>query len=173
MSHRSIALIGPTGAGKSTVGAALADTLKWHFIDLDTYIEERVGASISEIFSQSGELGFRAAEKSALAAVTEMAVSTPLICATGGGIVSTESCVAQLRSHWLVIALQVDVDTQVQRLLGQTSDRPLLASADDLATRLSNLAKARSGLYQQAAHRVIQVDNLAPQQVVEAILATL
>lgn len=173
MSSLPIALIGPTGAGKSTVGYELAQALNWIFVDLDTEIEQRTGESIREIFAKSGEAAFRAAEEAALTAVTEMTKTNPIVCATGGGIITTQSCIEQLRTYWLVIALDVQVETQVNRLFGNTADRPLLAQAEDLATRLLNLRQTRSQLYQLAAHHVISVDALSPEQVVEAILACL
>jgi shikimate kinase len=81
---RNIFLIGPMGAGKSTIGRALAKELKLEFFDSDEVIEERAGADISWIFDIEGEEGFRRREQKVIEELTQ---KTNIVLATGGGVV--------------------------------------------------------------------------------------
>jgi len=116
------------GAGKTTVGQALAHQLSGVFIDLDQVIESRLGQSVPQIFAQQGETGFRQAESSALAAVL---ASLPPVCvlATGGGAFPQPAIAALLETHSATI---IFLDAPAEELYRRCVDsldaggRPLL-----------------------------------------------
>lgn len=160
-----IALVGPTGAGKSTVGAALAARLGLRFVDLDAWIETTRGLRIAEIFARDGEAAFRTIESEALA----HCLDTPgIVLATGGGVVLSDANRTRLQAADAVVHLDAGIDDQLDRLRDAT-DRPLLASPDRRAV-LTRMATEREPLYAQVAHVRIDTRGLSPDDVVEAVL---
>ena len=107
---RNIYLVGPMGAGKSTIGKFLADELKMNFYDTDIEIEKRCGADISWIFDVEGEDGFRKREEKVVHELTEL---TGIVLATGGGVVESPANRARLAARGTVVYLNVDLEQQV------------------------------------------------------------
>jgi shikimate kinase len=143
MPHRpQLALIGPMGAGKSSIGRALAGLLERPFIDLDRAIEAAAGAEIPLIFELEGEAGFRRREREALAAHL---AGTGAVIACGGGVILDPDNRQLLRERAFVVHLVASVDEQLERLARDRS-RPLLRTGDR-RERLRELAREREPLY--------------------------
>ncbi|MEE8166454.1 MAG: shikimate kinase [Myxococcota bacterium] len=122
-------LTGFMGAGKSSVGRLVGELLHLPFVDLDGYIEEQAGRPIAEIFSDVGEVGFRALESEAL---VEIAQLSGVVVATGGGIVGTESNRQMMHAAGTIVWLDPDIDTILSRLSDQAiAERPLLGSHEE------------------------------------------
>ncbi len=160
-------LIGMMGAGKSTTGRALAETLGYGFVDSDAVIEQVAGQAITEIFAQAGEAQFRQLESQVLA---ELSQYHHLVVATGGGMVLEPMNWSYLR-HGLVIWLNVPIPELVKRLAADTS-RPLLADGE-LTDKLTTLSGQRFALYQQADLEILVTPELSSAQVSQEILARL
>src|SRR5690606_31582620 len=118
----NLVLVGPMGAGKSAIGRRLAERLGLPFADVDEDIEAATGASIPVIFDCEGEAGFRARERSTLAA---RLAGEALVLATGGGAVLDPGNRRLLRERGYVVWLRSRVETQLERL-GRCGNRPLL-----------------------------------------------
>lgn len=145
-------IIGPTGAGKSTVGRRLAQHYGLRFVDLDEEIERRSGVPVATIFEIEGEAGFRAREQAALA---EFCRGQGVVLATGAGIVLDPANRQLLRQHGYVLWLQVGLEQQLERLARDHS-RPLLAG--DRRQRLAAMAPIREPLYRELAELTIPGD---------------
>lgn len=143
----NLVLVGPMGAGKSSIGRHLARRLGLGFVDLDREIERRTGASVSMIFECEGEEGFRMRERAALDDVLE---GTGQVVATGGGAVLDPGNRERMRARGFVVYLHVAVEEQLQRL-ARDRTRPLLAGSDREAV-LRRLAEERGPLYRDASH---------------------
>ncbi|HVU81811.1 MAG TPA: shikimate kinase [Rhodanobacteraceae bacterium] len=139
-------LIGPMGAGKSSIGRRLAERFGLPCIDLDAAIEQRTGASVATIFEIEGEAGFRRRESELLA---EFTTRTGIVLATGGGAVLPIENRALLRQRGFVVWLQASVEQQLQRL-ARDRQRPLL-DAPDRRERLEELARERDPVYAELA----------------------
>ena len=124
---RAVFLIGFMGAGKTSVGRALAQLLGWRFVDLDDRVEQRLGGTVAEIFSQQGEAGFRRAESAALAELLdELRTSPPTVAALGGGAFVQEENAGRLRAtSWPVVFLDASVEELRRRCALAHSTRPL------------------------------------------------
>lgn len=160
-------LIGLPGAGKSTVGRAVAERLRRPFMDLDGEIERREGHSVAELFEEHGERYFRERERT----LTEelRAASEPIVLATGGGWVTNRGVVALLRPPGRIIYLEVAPERALARLGAAPQPvRPLLQRPDPMGA-LWELATARRALYEAAADAVVRTDLLSIQQVAEAV----
>jgi len=129
----SIFFYGPPGVGKSTLGSALAETLKLHFVDLDERIASQAGMTISEIFSHEGQSGFRARETDAL--VQASAASSSVISLGGGALLSSHNR-KLAESAGKVICLQANQRTLAKRLALAPGERPLLGDAQKALTPL-------------------------------------
>ena len=165
---RNVFLIGPMGAGKSTIGRLLAKELKYPFKDSDREIEERTGADIPWIFDVEGEEGFRQREE---AMIAELVHEDGIVLATGGGVVMRPANRAALKAGGLVVYLRTSVEQQLQRT-AKDRQRPLLQTADPEAV-LRDLMARRDPLYQEIADLIIETDQRGPKVVVNAILARL
>jgi shikimate kinase len=160
-------LVGPPGAGKSTVGALLAERLGVPFIDSDTLVEQRAGRAISDIFLSDGEPAFRAMERDAVA---EALGGHDGVLALGGGAVMTEGVRDLLEGH-AVVFLAVGLAAGVRRV-GLSTARPLLAGVNPRAT-FSALLQERLPVYRAVARHEVATDSLAPEAVADAVLAAL
>ena len=149
----NIYLIGPMGAGKSSIGKRLAKKLKRDFYDCDRVLEQRTGVAITTIFELEGEAGFRAREKKILAKLSEYQSA---VIATGGGVILTAENRELLSSTGTVVYLQASVETQLKRTR-QDKKRPLLQTENRRA-KLSSLAEIRNSLYEDVADIVIDTD---------------
>lgn len=147
----NLILVGPMGAGKTTIGRSLAEHLAMPFLDLDHEIEERTGATIPLIFEMEGEIGFRQRERQTLEHVLQQ---DGILLATGGGAVLNEANRSLLRKRGFVIWLDTPVSVQLDRLAREYAKRPLLKDTDRRA-KLEQLAIDRNPLYAQTAHMVI------------------
>ena len=165
---RNVFLIGPMGAGKSTIGRLLAKELKYPFKDSDREIEVRTGADIPWIFDFEGEEGFRQREE---AMIAELVHEDGIVLATGGGVVMRPANRAALKSGGLVVYLCTSVEQQLQRT-AKDRQRPLLQTADPEAV-LRDLMAKRDPLYREIADLIIETDQRGPKVVVNAILAKL
>ena len=159
-----IVLVGPMGAGKTTVGQLLSKKLRLPFKDTDAEIEARTGADIPWIFDVEGEAGFRDRETQVLKDLLSDAVG---VIATGGGIVMREENRALLKSVD-VIYLKASLDEQLRRTANDRK-RPLL-QADDPKAVLQRLMSLRDPLYREVATRVIETDG-ANSRTIAAQLA--
>lgn len=151
MDSGNIFLVGMMGAGKTTVGKALARRLRRDFIDCDREIVERTGVPIATIFEIEGEAGFRRRESAVLA---ELARRSGAVVATGGGAVLAEENRRLMREHGTVVYIRVSLDHLHERTR-RDNVRPLLATGDRRAT-LASLLESRDPLYRQAAHIVVE-----------------
>jgi len=146
-----LALLGLRGAGKSTVGRAVAERLGRTFVELDARIEESAGLSLAEIWELHGETYYRRLEREALAKILE---GTPrAVIATGGGIVAEAATWERLRRSALTVWLKARPEVHWERVVAQGDHRPM--ANDPLAMkRLRQLLGERQGLYKQAHHTV-------------------
>lgn len=165
---RNVFLVGPMGAGKSTIGRLLAKELKYPFKDSDREIEARTGADIPWIFDVEGEEGFRQREE---AMIAELVLESGIVLATGGGVVMREANRQALAANGLVVYLRTSVDQQLQRT-SKDRQRPLLLNADPERV-LRDLMAKRDPLYREIADIIIDTDQRGPKVVVNTIVARL
>lgn len=143
-------LVGPTGAGKTSIGRQLAARYNLPFLDLDQEIERTTGVSISTIFDIEGEDGFRRRERAML---DECSRRRGVLLASGAGAILDPANRRHLAERGYVAWLQASVPVQLHRLALDTS-RPLLADADR-HRKLEAMAMARTSLYEEIADLVI------------------
>lgn len=160
-------LVGPPGAGKTTVGTLLAERLGVPFADSDALVEATAGRAISDIFLTDGEPVFRALERDAVAAAL---ADHEGVLALGGGAVMTEAVRDLLDGH-PVVFLGVGLAVGVRRV-GLSTARPLLAGVNPRAT-FSALLQERLPVYRSVARHEVATDNVSPDDVVDAVLAAL
>ncbi|MFY1026975.1 shikimate kinase I [Actinobacillus seminis] len=151
---RNIFLVGPMGAGKSTVGRQLAQLLGMEFIDSDAEIEQRAGADISWIFDVEGEDGFRKREERI---INELTQKQGIVLSTGGGAVLSKENRNHLSARGIVIYLETTVEKQFQRTQ-RDKKRPLLQEVEDPRQVLEDLAKIRNPLYAEVADITLSTD---------------
>lgn len=159
-----LVIVGPPGAGKSTVAEALAKRLGVTVRDTDTDVEEVAGTSVQEIFIDHGEERFRALEEEAVARALD---EHDGVLALGGGAVLSERTRESLSDH-RVLFLQVGL-TQAVRRVGLGSGRPLLLG--NVRAQLKQLMDAREALYREVADLTIVTDDLDPGQVADQALS--
>ena len=164
----NLALVGPMGAGKSSVAAILAGLAGLEWVDVDAEVERFTGAPVSRIFERSGEAAFREMERTALQRLLQ---SSGLLVATGGGAVLDASNRDLLVRRAFVVHLHASPAEQVVRLEGDRS-RPLL-QGHEAAARLRQLACERDPLYSAVADLRIPTGGLAPEQVAARVLDAL
>lgn len=160
----NLVLVGPMGAGKSSIGKRLAGHFGLAFVDADREIEARTGTSIPTIFECEGEAGFRAREAATLA---ELLAGSGLIIATGGGAVLDAGNRQRMRERGFVVHLQVSLPRQLERLARDRS-RPLLAGVDREAV-LRRLTQQRAPLYAEVADLGFDTDAHLPPQASAAL----
>lgn len=162
-----VVLIGPPGAGKTTIGRKLAREMGVELYDTDAGIEETAGRSIPEIFAADGEPGFRRLEEE----VVGRALRTERgVVSLGGGAVLSENTRALLR-ECTVVYLEISI-TEGLRRTGATNTRPLLGGADPGA-KYRELMRIRRPLYREVASVRVRTDGRSPGRVVRAIMAKL
>jgi len=164
----NIFLIGPMGAGKSTIGRLLSQELKLRFVDSDKVIEELAGADIPWIFDVEGEEGFRDREAKI---IDQLSAEDGLVLATGGGAVLRAENRSNLQGRGTVVYLQASVAQQLERT-ARDKNRPLLQTPDP-ETVLNTLMEQRHPLYLQVADVVVDTERRNPKAVVTDIMAEL
>ncbi|MDT8397546.1 MAG: shikimate kinase AroK [Pseudomonadales bacterium] len=157
----NIFLVGPMGAGKTTIGRLLASEMQLEFVDSDAEIEQRSGASISWIFDVEGEPGFRLREKKIIAELTER---KGMVLATGGGVVLDSQNRKFLQGRGVVIYLMTTVSQQAERTR-RDQKRPLLQNVQDPRARLTELMEIRDPLYREIADYIIVTHRRGPKAV--------
>lgn len=166
--HQNLFFVGPTGAGKTTIGKRVAAYFGMTFVDLDQEIEKRTGVDVSLIFEIEGEAGFRRRESAAL---KEFAESDDIVLATGGGAVLAKENQALLRSHGFVVYLQTTVDRQLERL-ERDRQRPLL-QAPNRREILENMAQLRDPIYQSVADLTVVSEPVSVTQMARQVIRQL
>ncbi|MFV2059444.1 MAG: shikimate kinase AroK [Gammaproteobacteria bacterium] len=164
----SLFLIGPMGAGKTTIGKQLAKCLNMKFADSDKEIEKRTGVDIPLIFELEGESGFRKRETAMIDSLTN---KDTIILATGGGAVLSEQNRGFLVSRGTVIYLNTSIDQILERTHRDTK-RPLLQT-DDPRGKLEELAAERNPLYESIADITISTESQKIRDVIKEICTKL
>ena len=165
----NIFLVGPMGAGKTTIGRQLAREMKKEFVDSDHEIEERSGANISWIFDVEGEAGFRKREKKV---IEELTGRKDIVLATGGGAVLAPENRKYLHSRGTVINLMATIGQQVERTK-HDQRRPLIQDVDDIRGKLTELMEIRDPLYREIADYVVMTNRRSPKSVSTEIMKQL
>lgn len=161
---KQIILIGPPGAGKSSIGKNLAKKLEQPFCDTDQLIEEQTGKSIAEIFIDSGEAQFREIEK---AVVLQVLQDRTGVIALGGGSVLDEDVQAKLQRMSGVVFLDVSISNAAPRV-GFNRDRPLLVG--NPRQQWIALMEKRRPIYEKLAKITISTDNKKVNEVVSELM---
>lgn len=161
----NIFLIGPMGAGKSTIGRALAQEMKLEFYDADEVVEQRAGAEIAWIFDIEGEDGFRKREQRV---IDELTQKNNIVLATGGGVILTPENRVALAARGTVVYLKTSLAQQYERTRRDTK-RPLLRT-ENLPKRLEGLRSEREPFYEEIADVSFDTDNLSVKSVANNII---
>ena len=159
-------LVGLPGAGKSTVGSALARELSRGFLDFDAEIARREGMSIAEIFAQKGEPTFRQLEHGL---TEELKTVGGMVLAPGGGWVTRPETVGLIRPPSRMIYLRLRPRTAIARMGRSVAGRPLLSRPDPVA-ELERLYRERRSAYESADY-VVDVERVAISEVIRRVLA--
>ncbi|MFO7547249.1 MAG: shikimate kinase [Acidimicrobiia bacterium] len=158
-------LIGMMGSGKSEVGRIVARRLAFEFLDTDVEVEASAGCSVTEIFRERGEAGFRAAESDALRRVA----GRRAVIATGGGVVLSDANVTLMHSTGRVAWLAAEPGELAARI-GPDPARPLLAGGSPEA-RLDSILAERRERYEHASQARFETANLDPDDVADQVVA--
>ncbi|WP_116963706.1 shikimate kinase AroK [Fastidiosibacter lacustris] len=161
---QNVFLIGPVGAGKSTIGRQLANELKLEFVDSDREIEQRCGVDIDWIFDIEGEEGFRNREQEIL---SELANRQGIVLATGGGAIIRPENRTLLSSRGKVVYLQASIEQQLERT-AKDKKRPLL-QVENKEAQLRKLMEEREPLYREIADITIETSETTVRNVVQKI----
>jgi shikimate kinase len=165
--NTNIFLIGPMGAGKTTIGRQLARRLQMEFYDSDHVIEERTGADIPLIFEKEGEEGFRKRE---LAIIDELTRKKNIVMATGGGAVLNKTNRENLVNRGTVIYLNSSLKSLLKRT-HKDKNRPLLHDKESPEAILTRLMEQRDPLYRETADHIIDTSNNSIHGVIQAIIS--
>lgn len=160
-------LIGPPGAGKSSIGKSLAKRMNLNFIDTDELIENRSGKKISDIFLEDGEVGFRVLEKESVLEALRQADS---IISLGGGAVLDSETQSVLREMNRVVYLEVSISNAAPRI-GFNRDRPLLLG--NPRQQWLSLMEHRKPIYESLAKYQVSTDNRKVNEVAEILVEEL
>jgi shikimate kinase len=163
---RNIFLVGPMGAGKSTIGRHLAEQLHLEFFDSDQEIEKRTGADIAWVFDVEGEDGFRVREEKVIEDLTE---KQGIVLATGGGSVASKEVRNRLSARGIVVYLETPIEKQVARTQ-RDKRRPLLQTEEDSRSVLERLANERNALYEDVADFTVKTDEQSAKVVASQII---
>ncbi|HEB97362.1 MAG TPA: shikimate kinase AroK [Sedimenticola thiotaurini] len=161
-------LVGPMGAGKSTIGRQVAALLRMEFEDSDHEIQRRTGVDIPTIFDFEGEEGFRKREK---AVIEDLTRKDDIVLATGGGAVLDPDNRRNLSSRGYVVYLHCTPEQQYERT-ARDKNRPLIKTGDPLA-RLRQLMDERDPLYRSTADLVVTTEKRSAQSVAREIVRKL
>lgn len=164
MQKRNIYLVGPMGAGKSTIGRVLAAELHLNFRDSDKVIEDRTGADIPWIFDMEGEEGFRDRESAVL---DELSKGRDVVIATGGGIILRSQNREIMKASGYVCYLTASIEQLVERT-ARDKKRPLL-QVENPRQKIIDLVALRDPLYRDAADFSINTDRRSPKLVAQEI----
>ncbi|MBL6717965.1 MAG: shikimate kinase AroK [Pseudomonadales bacterium] len=165
---RNVFIVGPMGAGKTTVGKLLADELGLEFLDSDKEIEDRTGADIGWIFDVEGETGFRKREATM---IDELTGRSGVLVATGGGAVLLEENRKRLVSRGTVIYLNAPLEQQIERT-SRDRTRPLLRDGEP-GDVLAALQEDRGPLYQEVADFTFTADRRSAKALAQEIARAL
>ncbi|MFH0883594.1 MAG: shikimate kinase [bacterium] len=158
-----LTLIGPRGAGKTTLGRKLADRVGVSFTDLDTVIEWKEGRSVPDIFAHGGEAEFRILEREAF---EEMHCRDATILATGGGVIFHPETQIELGITGKTILLLADPIVLAERIRG--SERPSLTGLD-AASEIGQVLAERREIYEKCAARTIDTTILSIEEAVDVL----
>lgn len=160
-----IALVGLSGSGKSTLAPLLRTrTGRAVSVDIDRLVESTTGRTVSEIFDEEGETGFRALESQVLA---DVLAGPPAVVATGGGIVLEQENRRLLRERAKVVWLRATPSHLAERLQDTSEARPLLDGDADFA--LHRMATEREALYAEVADLVVDVEGVDPRSLADEL----
>ena len=159
-----VLLVGMMGSGKTTIGRLLARRLGWRHVDSDAQVEAATGRGVAQIFAEEGEAAFRVQEARALAEA--VASPEPSVVSVAGGAVLDPANRALIRDAGCVVWLRARPVTLARRV-GSGAGRPLLDG--DPAGNLARLDAVRRPLYEEVAEHAVDVDDLAPEKVVDMI----
>ncbi len=159
-------LIGPMGAGKSSVARELSRLTHRRWVDTDRLVVQQAGAPITEIFADHGEKHFRQLETAALASLAD---SHRLVVATGGGIITQPENLPLLRALGCVVWLTAEEEVLFERV-SRNDRRPLLQTTDPRGT-LHTLLENRRPLYEACAHVAVDTSAGSHIQIAETVLA--
>jgi len=162
----NIVLIGMRGSGKTTVGKILAQKLGREFIEMDELITRKAGFGIPEIVEKQGWEKFREIEEEVTG---EAAGRDNIINASGGGVVTRENNIIKLKKSGVLVWLQADIDTLVNRI-GEDAERPPLVEGRSRREDMEITLKERKPLYQQAADLTINTGNKTPEEVADLVI---
>jgi shikimate kinase len=168
MAGGNLFLVGMMGAGKTTLGKALAQRTGLDFVDTDRVLIERTGVPVATIFEIEGEDGFRKRESDVLA---ELAERQGCVVATGGGAVLDADNRRVMRTSGTVIYLRARLESLWERTRHDTS-RPLLATPDPRAT-LAQILEKRDPLYRDAAHLIVETGSQSAAALVNRVMVAL
>lgn len=152
--YENIVLVGPMGAGKTSIGKHLAREIGWDFYDSDHIIEERAGADILWIYDLEGEAGFRTREEKI---ITELVQKNNIVLATGGSSVISAKNQAVIALNSFVIYLRIPLDHQVVRT-SYSKKRPLSSEDEARRSSLLQLQEECEPLYEKLADLIYDTD---------------
>lgn len=165
----NVILCGMMGAGKTTVGRCLAQSLGLRWVDTDNLILEKYG-EISSIFERFGEEYFRTLETEI---VEELVQEDGLVISVGGGLVLKAENVSLLTSNGKIVYLRASVKTLVKRLTADAT-RPLLKTdGENLTEKIEKILQQRAPIYGALADFTIDVDGKTPEEIVGEIMMKL
>jgi shikimate kinase len=170
----SVVLVGPMGAGKTTVGRLVAGSLGIAFRDTDDQVEQLAGKSVSDVFVEDGETAFRVLEREAVASALSALDDEPAVLSLGGGAVldpTTEQLLTSLDPDRVVVVfLEVGIADAARRV-GLNSNRPLLIG-NPRAQWIALMDKRRP-VYERVSSTRVATDGLVPEEVADRVLAEL
>lgn len=167
--HPNIYLVGPMGAGKTTIGRRIAEIKGMQFADSDHEVEKRTGVDIAFIFDMEGEDGFRTRERNMIAELSEQPNT---VMATGGGAVVEAETRNLLSARGVVVYLETSLEQQLARTRNN-NNRPILEGSDDIETTLTQLMEQRDPLYRSIADLVVHTGDQQARRLAREIVEKL